>query len=362
MPKQAISRRSLLSGTAASAMLAACGRSSDGGDPRGIGVAMVGLGALTGRIIPAIAQTENCYLAGLVSSGRDKLRELGAAHGVPENAQYTYDDFDRIAENPDIQFVYIAVPNALHAEFAVRAAKAGKHVLCEKPLAASIEQAEAMIAASKAARKHLAVAYRLQFSAHHQELIRLSNEQTFGPVKYVGAGIGFVGLEDGDWRLKRELAGGGALLEQGVHLVQAVRAVIGANPVEVFGHESKSDPARYAEVDESVFWTMRFPNGELAQCGASYTMRMNRLWAGATSGSFGLEPAFSSANVEGRSSAGVIEAKDENQFVSQFDDFASRIRDGVPPGLNSGEEGLRDVRIISAIYESIRAREPVTIS
>ena len=362
MTEQTISRRSVLSMAAASAMLAACSSRNES-NTRGIGVALIGIGTVTtARMIPALRQTKNCHLAGLVSSSRDKLRDLGAQHGVPENAQYTYDELDRIAENDAIQCVYIATPNALHADFAVRAARAGKHVMCEKPMAATVEQCEAMIAASKDAGKYLAVAYRLQFSPHHQEIVRLSREQTFGPVLYAGANIGF-GIEDGDWRLKRELAGGGVLLEQGVHVVQAVRDLMGMAPVEVFGYESKSDPKRYAEVDESVIWTMRFSNGAMAQCGASYTMRMNRLWGAAANGSFELEPAFSSNNVQGRSAAGEFDSKaaNVNQFVPQLDDFAARIRDGTPPVSNSGEQGLIDVRIISAIYESIRGGNPITV-
>jgi predicted dehydrogenase len=365
MSEPTISRRSVLSASAASALLAACSRGGGGlvdENPRGIGVAVVGLGTLTtGQVIPALAQTQNCYLAGLVSSSADKLRELGAATGVPEDAQYTYDDFDRIAQNREIQFVYIAVPNALHADFAVRAARAGKHVLCEKPLAASVKQAESMIAASKAARKYLAVGYRVHFSPHHREVLRLSREQVFGPVSYVRANIGFSLGEDADWRLKRNLAGGGVLLEQGVYAVHAARSLIGMNPVQVFGHETTSDPARFAEVEESVIWTMLFPNGAIAQCGASYTMPMNKLWAGAKAGSFELEPAYGYDNLRGISTAGDIQAERANQFVAQFDDFAARIRDGVPPEKNSGEEGLIDVEIVNAIYESIREGRPIAL-
>jgi predicted dehydrogenase len=366
MAEQRISRRSLLSASAASALLAACGTRTggSGGDARGIGIAVVGIGILVSdQILPALAQTKNCYLAGLVSSSREKLAALGAPLGVPDNAQYTYDEFDRIADNPNIHAVYIAVPNALHAEYAVRAARAGKHVLCEKPMAVSVEQGEAMLAASNAAGKYLAVAYRVQYSPHHQAALRLSRDQTFGAIQYVRANIGFgMGADDGGWRLSRELAGGGVLLEQGVYAVQTARSLIGMNPIEVFGHEAGSDPARFAEVEESVVWTMRFPNGAIAQCGASYTMAMNKLWAGAKDGYFELEPAYGYDNLRGISTAGDIQAERANQFVAQFDDFAARIRDGVPPDQNSGEEGMKDVRIISAIYESIRVGKPIALA
>jgi hypothetical protein len=220
---------------------------------------------------------------------------------------------------------------------------------------------EAMIAASRSAGKYLAVAYRLQYSPHHREMVRLARERVYGPVQLMQANIGF-GIEDDDWRLRRELAGGGVLLEQGVYAVQATRSLNGFPPVEVLGHESKSDAKRYAEVEESAVWTMRFPDGAIAHCGASYSMRMNRLWAGAAEGFFELEPAYTYDNLRGQSTGGKIDASQVNQFALQLDDFARFIRDGVPPVLNSGEEGLQDLRIIDAIYQSIREGRPVAVT
>src|SRR5688572_15175028 len=348
------SRREVLLGIGAAASVMACGRGAPDGQGTKLGVALVGIGDLAqSQVIPAIRRTGRCRLAGLVSGGSDKLRDLGGRFDVAENALYSYDDFDRIAENPDIDIVYILLPNAMHAEFAVRAAQAGKHVLCEKPLAVTVAEGEAMIAASRTAGKYLAVAYRLQYSPHHREMVRLARDQVYGPVQLVQANIGF-GIEDGDWRLKRKLAGGGVLLEQGVYAVQAARSLNGYPPVEVFAHESKSDPKRYAEVEESAHWTMRFPDGAIAHCAASYSMRMNRLWAGAAEGFFELEPAYTYDNLRGTSSGGKIDAAQVNQFALQLDDFARCVQQEAPPELNSGEQGLHDLRIIQAIYQSIR--------
>jgi predicted dehydrogenase len=362
MSEWTTSRRDVLLGFGAAAGLMACGRGAPGAGGERLGVALVGIGDLAqGQIIPAIRQSGSCRLAGLVSGSRDKLRDLGDRFDVPENARYSYDDFDRIAANPDIDFVYILLPNAMHAEYAVRAAQAGKHVLCEKPLAVSVEEGEAMIAASRSAGKYLAVAYRLQYSPHHREMVRLAREQVYGPVRLVQANIGF-GIEDDDWRLKRALAGGGVLLEQGVYAVQAARSLNGHSPVEVLGHVSKSDAKRFAEVEESAAWTMRFPDGAIAHCAASYSMRMNRLWAGAADGFFELEPAFTYDNLRGVTSDGKIDAAQVNQFALQLDDFAHGVQQEAPPDLNSGEEGLRDLRIIEAIYQSIREGRPVSVA
>jgi predicted dehydrogenase len=233
-------------------------------------------------------------------------------------------------------------------------------VLCEKPLAISVEQGTTVVARARAAARTLGVAYRTQYSPHHREFIRLAREQTFGVVECMRVGIGF-GIDD-DWRLSRALAGGGVLLEQGVYAVNAARSVFGGSPAEVFAHQATSDPGRFSEVEESVIWTMRFANGEIAQCAASYSMPMNALWAGASSGAFELDPAFTYGTLEGSTSAGAIEAESVNQFVAQLEDVAGRIQSGTPLERNSGEEGLEDIRVIEAIYQSIRERRPIALS
>lgn len=354
-----ISRRELLVGMGAAAGLAACGGGGYSG--RQLGVAVVGIGSLAqGQIIPALQESQRCRLAGLVSSRRERLLELGGRFGVAESGLYTYDDFDRVAENPDIDLVYIVVPNALHADFAIRAAGAGKHALCEKPLAVSVEQADAMMAAAAAAGTLLGVAYRLHYDPRHVEMRRLAREEVFGPVQLIQPNIGFP-IGD-DWRLDPELAGGGVLIEQGVYAVNAACTLADAEPVEVVGYETKTDPQRFARVEESAFWSMQFPGGAVAHCAASYTLRMNRLWAGAASGFFELEPAYTYNRLRGTTSAGSLSGSDVNQFALQLDAFAASVQEGVPLAHGSAEEGARDVRIMAAIYESIRRGAPVRLT
>lgn len=360
MESSTFTRRDVLVAMGATAGLTACGPGSNSA-AGGLGLAVVGIGGLSlGQVIPALQKTEYCHLSGLVSSDRDKMRDVGSRYDVPEDAQFTYDEFDKIMENPSIDAVYIALPNALHAEYAIRAAEAGKHVLCEKPLAVSVEECNAMIAASDTAGTYLGVAYRLAFDPHHLEIFRLGHEQAFGPVQIVRADIGFP-IED-DWRLNPRLAGGGVLLEQGVYALNAARKVYGETPVEVVGHESRSDPARFSDVEESVFWTMKFPSGGIAQCAASYTTRMNRIWAGADSGFFELEPAYGYDGLRGRSSTGSIRYRGHNQFVTLLDEFSRRIQQNLPLGEIAAEEGLLDLRIITAIYDSIRMRRLIEVS
>jgi len=360
--EQTISRRRVLAGVGATTALYACSRNAlDAAKPK-LGVAVVGIGGLSlSQIIPALRQTKRCYLAGLVSSDVAKLRDIGARNDVPRSGQFTYDEFDKIAENGDIDFVYIAVPNALHAEFAVRAARAGKHVFCEKPLAVSVGQCRTMISACKEAGTYLATAYRLQFEPHYLEMIRLAKEAVFGPVRIIQAEIGYP-IGDSRWRLQRSLAGGGALIEMGIYAVQAARHLAGGEPSEVVGLSSTNDQDRFQDVEQSALWTMAFPSGVIAHCAASYSTGMDRLRVGAADGFFAMEPAYSYDGLRGTTSKGPMDMPQINQFTAEMDEFARCIQEQVPPTRGSGEEALHDVEIVTRIYASIAERRHISMA
>ena len=353
-------RREILAAMAASAALAACGRGREPG-PDSLGIAVVGIGWLSqGQVIPALQQTTECHLAALVSSTRDKLQGLGKKFGVPETAQYTYDEFDRIADNPDIGAVYIALPNALHAEYTVRAAAAGKHVLCEKPLAVSVEEATQMIAACDAASTRLGTAYRLAFDPHHLALFEMGREERFGAVNKVTAEIGFP-IGD-DWRLNPKLAGGGVLLEQGVYAINAARNIVGEMPTAVSGEAIVNDTERFADVEETVRWTMSFAGGAEATCATSYTESMDQIAVDAANGQFGLSPAWGFKGLRGESPEGSIRFKGHEQFETMLDEFARRVKQDLPLEGISAEEGLRDLQIAEAIYASAATQSSVNVS
>jgi predicted dehydrogenase len=360
-----LSRREILAGLGAAAGLGACGRVGDGSGADRVGVAVVGLGNLAlSRVLPALRDSERCRVAALVSSGPDKMRDVGSRFGVAEAAQYTYDDFDRIGANPDVDFVYILVPNALHSEFAIRAAAAGKHVFCEKPMAVSVEQCQAMIAACEQADRYLAVAYRMQFVPQYREMIRLASERAYGHVRLVRAEIGFPVGEGDTWRLKRSLAGGGALMEMGVYAVQAGCHLAGEDPTTVSGFElPRSDPGRFREVEESVAWSMEFADGSVTQCAACYSTKgLNRIWAGAEGGYFSMHPAFSLKRLEVETSSGSIRKPQVDQFVAQLDEFARCIQEKQAPVYGTALEGMRDVKVITRIYESIATGSRVRVA
>jgi predicted dehydrogenase len=337
-----------------------------------IGFALVGVGELTlAEILPALEGSKRCKLAALVTGDPEEGRETARHYGLEPEHLYTYERFDQIIEDDSVQAVYIALPNSLHREYTERAAKAGKHVLCEKPMATTISDAEAMIRACQDANVKLMIAYRCQYEPHHREMRRLAREQTFGAVKLVEAVNGQAAEDANAWRMKRDLAGGGPLPDVGIYCLNTIRFVLGEEPTLVFAqmHQPKDDP-RFKEVEESIAWTMRFPSGIIANCLSSYghyEARRYRLYA--NDGWFGMDPAFSYQGLRlesGRTIEGGTQVREErrlgevDQFALEFDHFAQAIQENFTP-FTPGEEGLQDVRLIEAIYRSAKEGGPVTL-
>ncbi len=322
---------------------------------RKVGFALVGLGDwATNRIAPALLKSKYCALAAVVSADEQKLQQWSKKYNLPSNSLYTYETFDQLAFNSAVDVVYVLLPNSMHSEFAVRAAQAGKHVLCETPMEVSVEKCQRMIEACQCAGKQLGIGYRAPFDPHHRELRRLAREKVFGDVKIIEASFGSRLDKPDSWRHKRDLAGGGALFNLGVHALNSACDIAGEEPIEVMAHETKSDLPQFAELDESVFWTLKFPNGIIANGASTYRVDgMNRIWAGADRGFFELSSPFGSEGVKGMSSNGKIAFPTVDPIAAQMDDFAQCIATGTRPRA-SGEEGLRDVKIITALYESIQ--------
>src|SRR6187399_1964539 len=207
-----------------------------------LGIALVGLGNYAGgQLAPALLQTGNCYLAGIVTGTPSKIPVWKEKYNIPDKNIYNYETFDSIKDNPDIDVVYVVLPNGMHAEYTIRAAKAGKHVLCEKPMEVSVKKCEQMIEACAKAKRKLAIGYRCQFMPHHQEMVRLAREKVFGAVKLIEASFGFRIGDPKQWRLRHDLAGGGALMDVGIYALQGARYVSGEEPIEVFAMETKTD-------------------------------------------------------------------------------------------------------------------------
>ena len=331
---------------------------------RKLGFALCGLGSLsTNQIAPALLKTEFAQLAGIITGSPKKAKAWQAKYKLPDRSVYSYETMGRLAENPEIDVVYVVTPNALHAEHTIAAAKAGKHVLCEKPMEVSSEKCQQMIAACQAAGKQLAIGYRLHFEPNNLECVRLAREKVFGGLKFIEAGFGFAMGDPKQWRMQKAMSGGGPLMDVGIYALQAMRYISGEEPVSVTATASTSDPEKFKDIEETVTWELKFPSGLLASGHSTYAFNgINRYTAHAERGSFGMEPAYSYHNLKGKRSDGeLIQLPDLDQFALQMDDFAKCILANRPTRV-PGEEGLRDIKIMMAIYESARTGKAVALS
>ena len=333
-------------------------------EPRKLGFALVGLGGLsTGQIAPALLKTQHCRLVGIVTGTPSKIPVWKERYHLADKDVYNYETMGQMANNPDIDVVYVVTPNALHAEHCLKAAQAGKHVLCEKPMETSVEKCEQIISAVKKAGKKLAVGYRCQFDPNHLECRRLAQEKVFGDLKMIEGGFSRT-ISATEWRVKKVLAGGGPLMDVGIYALQTCRFVSGAEPIEVSAkYGPVNDPVKFAEVEASVSWEMTFPGGLKTTCRTNYDKGgENNFQVTAEKGTFGLNPAYNYNSSRGtRSDGQAINLPGVNQFTAEMDDFAQCIKNNQTSKV-SGEEGLRDVRIMLAIYESARTGKPVKLA
>ena len=365
-----IARRDLLLSAAAltvSAGARGSGIIGAGAADRRLGYAIVGLGSYgLDVIVPQFANCRHSRLAAIVSGSPDKAKRVAAEHGLPARSIYSYADFDKIRDNPDVDIVYVCLPNGLHAEYVIRAAKAGKHVMCEKPMAVSVAECEAMIAACKTANRKLMIGYRCHFEPFNVEAMRLARSGAAGKIRYVRSEHGFVQRDPSKWRLKRALSGGGSLMDMGIYSLQAARYMTGEEPIAVTAREStdRRDP-RFTEVEDMIDWTLEFPSGAIAGCQSMDSANQNHILLMGDKGRIELEPATRYdgnrmwTGGDGRETAMTPPpGPASTQFAGQLDHLAECVRSGREP-IVSGEEGLRDMRIVEAIYRS--AREGRTI-
>lgn len=333
----------------------ACGMAG-GQDNKKLGIALVGLGSYSeGQLAPGLVNAEHCYLAGIVTGTPAKEKEWMERYDIPKANVYNYENFDSIAENDAIDIVYVVLPNSMHAEFCIRAAKAGKHVICEKPMAVSVAECDAIIEACENANVKLSVGYRMQSDPYTNEVKRLVKEKTFGEVTYVSSDASYISRGNPDqWRLNRALSGGGALLNMGVYAIQSNIYGTGTNPISVSAQEFSTRPDYFKETDETIMAQMKFPNGVVGQLCTSHNARGNRLYVSCTDGWIELNPCHSYGPLAGRTSNGnEISFPHKSQQMLQMDDFAQHIKTG-NTNFAPGEMGKRDMIIVEAIYQSIR--------
>jgi len=241
----------------------------------------------------------------------------------------------------------------MHKEFTIRAAKAGKHVISEKPMAIGVTDCEEMISACRNAGIKLSIGYRLRFDPYNKEMMRLGQQKVYGKPVQIDCANGFVYKDDPNaWRLKKAMAGGGGLMDMGIYCIQSARYVTGEEPAYVTAREEKTKPELFREVDETVHFDLEFPSGCLANGTSSFNMELSSLKVKAEKGEYGLAHAYWYSGEEGNTPAGQMSFLPVNQQVLQMDDFAEcvmRNKNTIVPG----EMGLEDIRIVEAIYRSI---------
>ncbi|SDE45343.1 Predicted dehydrogenase [Dyadobacter soli] len=327
-----------------------------------LGVALVGLGEYaTGELIPALKLTQNCHLAGLVSGEEEKLRKWQQECGLKDDSLYTYDDFDRIADNPDIDIVYVVLPNAMHEEYCIRAARAGKHIISEKPLATSVEECYRIRDAVAEANVRFSMGYRLHFDPFNQEMMRLGQKEVFGPVQKMELLDSMDIGNNTPWRVDEERSGSGPLVNNGIYCIQAAIYITGKLPIAVEARFAPvTKPELFKEVEEGVIWTMFFEGGTTAHCETSYSKNQNFMRAEGTEGWFELNPAYEYGGLAGRTSSGAMDIEPVNQQARQMDDFARCIMENSETCVPL-EMGIRDMRIIEAVYESARLGQRVAL-
>ena len=328
---------------------------------RRLGVALVGLGGYSRDLLaPALALTQHCRLAGIVTGSPDKVPTWQTRYGIPDANVYSYDDFHRIADNPDIDVVYIVTPNHLHKPQTLIAANAGKHVWCEKPMAMDAGEGEAMIKACRDNRVQLAIGYRMQHEPNTQGVMALARSRPFGRLRHIRAEAGFHGFDGASrdtWRLDAA-RGGGAMYDMGVYALNAARYTTGAEPVAVTATSSVERPEIFRGVDETMRFRLEFPDGVTAACETSFGRNLNLLRAECEEGWYELSPFQAYEGVRGQASDGrrfdaVIGATPAQQ-ARQMDADALAILERRPPRV-PGEEGWRDMLALDAIFASARA-------
>jgi predicted dehydrogenase len=329
-------------------------------DPPGkkLGWAIVGLGSLSiNQILPAFAQCEKSKVVALVSGHPDKANKLALRYGVNPKNIYNYQNYDSIKDNPEVDIIYIVLPNGMHAEYTVRGFQAGKHVLSEKPMANTPAECQQMIDAGRKANRRLMVAYRCQYEPYNREAIRVARSHELGTVKVILADAGFNMKDPNQWRLKKDLAGGGSLMDIGIYALQAARYLTGEEPSEVNAmmYSTPGDP-RFKEVEEAINFQLRFPSGILANCTSSYGYAWQSHYRVVTSeGWLEMDPATAYSGLRMRVHRGnMIEEKDlpvVDHFAAEMEHMSECVIQNKEP-LTPGEEGLRDLTIMHALYEA----------
>jgi predicted dehydrogenase len=328
-------------------------------------VAIMGLGGYASRVAEAMQDCKKAKITGVISGTPSKIKDWQKKYNIPEKNCYNYSNFDAIKDNAEIDAVYVITPNALHREQVIRVAKAGKHAICEKPMAVNAAEAQEMVDACKKANVKLLIGYRMHLEPKTLEIIRLRKEGTFGKILFFQGLSGFRIGDPTQWRLNKKLAGGGAMMDIGIYSINGSRYMVGEEPVWVTAQETKTDPIKFKEgVDETIQFQLGFPSGAVASCLSTYSMNhLDSFFLDGDKGFAELKPATGYGPIEGRTSAGELNFAHVTHQTVQMDEMAEMILNGKQPVVPmDGVEGVKDMKIIDAIYQAVKTGKKVPLS
>jgi len=327
-------------------------------------VAIMGLGSYGTRVAEAMQACKQAKLVGVISGTPSKIKDWQAKYSIPEKNCYNYENFDQIKNNPDIDAVYVITPNALHHDQVIRVAKAGKHVICEKPMAINAQEGQEMVDACKKANVKLLVGYRMHFEPKTLEIIRMRKAGEFGKILFFQGLSGFRIGDPSQWRLNKKLAGGGSMMDIGIYSINGARYMVGEDPVWVTAQETKTDPQKFKPgVDETIQFELGFPGGAVASCLSTYSMNnLDRFFLNGEKGFAELQPSTGYGPIQGRTNQGELTQPHMTHQTVQMDEMSAIILQGKKPVVAvDGEEGVKDLKIIDAIYQATATGKKVSL-
>ncbi|PZX56706.1 Gfo/Idh/MocA family protein [Algoriphagus chordae] len=328
-------------------------------------VAIMGLGSYGTRVAEAIQETKRTKLVGVISGTPSKVEAWKTKYGIPAKNCYNYENFDAIKDNPDIDAVYVITPNALHKDQVIRVAKAGKHAICEKPMAVNAADGQAMVDACKAAGVQLLIGYRMHFEPNTLEVIRMRKAGEFGTPLFFQGLSGFIIGDPGQWRLQKSLSGGGAMMDIGIYSINGARYMLGEEPIWVTAQETKNNPEKFKEgIDETIQFQMGFPSGAVASCLSTYSMNnLDKFFLNGTKGYAEMQPSTGYGPIKGKTNKGPLDKPHVTHQAVQMDEMAAILFDGKKPEVPvNGEEGVKDMKIIDAIFKAVKTGEKVSLN
>ena len=327
-------------------------------------VAIMGLGSYGTRVAEAMRDCKMAKLTGVISGTPSKIKDWQAKYGIPEKNCYNYENFDNVKNNSDIDAIYVITPNGLHKEQVIRVAKAGKHAICEKPMAVNAKEGQEMVEACKKAGVKLLVGYRMHFEAKTLEVIRMRKAGEFGKVLFFQGQSGFIIGDPSQWRLNKQLAGGGAMMDIGIYSINGARYMIGEDPIWVTAQETKTNPAKFKEgVDETIQFQFGFPGGAVASCLSTYSLNnLDRFFLDGDKGFAEMQPSTGYGPIMGRTHKGELTQPHVTHQTVQMDEMSAIILQGKQPVVPvDGEEALKDLKIIDAIFAACKSGKKIDL-